>query len=204
MSIEHVYLLAEQSITQLASLCALHEIVLSRKVLCRALAIQIAEELDAHLELPVHFATMTIPELLEFITNQQMLLDLYALKLKLWMVLYTNRETLHLEDSFVKPVNEPAGDDTLDQILQVGCFQDGYGEWMGQWLPLGTVQESAVLTPKVDVISVNVLDIPVYEEEEFDHVFGDNTELASLVSDVLAAETSPKKRRNLFASLRKK
>lgn len=204
MSIEHVYLMAEQPITQFDILCASKEIVLSRRVLCRALAMQIAEELDTSIDLPDQFETMPIPSLLEFMNNQHVLLDLYALKLKLWMVLYTHRETLHLEDSFVKPVNEPLGDDTLDQILQLGCFQDGYGEWMGQLLPSGSVLKSSRMTPKVDVISVSAPDIPVYEEEEFDLVFGDNPELASLVSDVLAAETSPKKRRSLFASLRKK
>lgn len=204
MSIESVYLMAEQPVASLEILCAAHEIVLSRKVLCRALAIQIAEELDPSVDLPAKFESMAIPSLLNVMKKHQMLLDLYALKLKLWMVLYNHRDTLHLEDSFAKPVDEMIGEDTLEEILQVASFQDGYGEWMGQAMTNTMSHEDVKATPKVDVIHVSAIDIPVYEAEEFDLAFGENLELASLVSEVLAAETSPKKRRSLFASLRKK
>lgn len=204
MSIENVYLIAEQPIASLETLCAAHEIVLSRTVLCRALAIQIAEELDPSIDLPIHFETMAIPDLLEVINHHHLLLDLFALKLKLWMLLYTHKDMLHLQAWLSKPSIDLEDNDTLDDILNVVCFQDGFGEWMGQRLSDERLQTTKPTTPKVDVIMVAAPDIPVYEDAEYDLAFGDNPELTQLVSDVLAGETSAKKRRSLFASLRRK
>lgn len=204
MSVDHVYLIAEQPIKSLETLCATNEIVLSRRVVCRALAMQIAEELDPSIDLPTHFESMSIPDLLTFMHQHHLLLDLYALKLKLWLVLYRHRDTLHLQNSFDKPSETLVDEDTLDEILQLSCFQDTYGEWMGQSLDQGIVQDQNSATPKVDVIHVSAPDIPVYEEEDLDLAFRENPELAHLVSEVLAAETSPKKRRTLFSILRQK
>lgn len=204
MSIDNIYLIAEQPITALESLCMSREIVLSRSLMCRALAIQIAEELDPSAELPNDFELMTIPDLLQILQQHHLMLDLYALKLKLWMLLYTNRDTLHLQDSFIKPLHQTIDEDTLDDILHVGCFQDTYGEWMGQPLLEDRLTDVATATPKVDVIRVSAPDIPVFDDEDLDLAFGDNPELAHLVSEVLAAETSPKKRRSLLTILRGK
>jgi len=202
MSIENVYLIAEQPIQSLDAFCVAKEIVLSRQVLCRALAMQIAEELDASADLPEGFDAMSIPGLVEWMTAQRMNLDLYALKLKLWMVLYTNRERLHLMDAFLKPTQASVDADTLDDILSVPSFQDGYGEWMGQLLP--STGEPYPPTSKVDVIVVSSPDIPQFDDEALTGAFMDNPELASLVSEVLAGEQVGKKRRSIFASFRRK
>lgn len=204
MSIDNVYMIAEQPIAYMQRLCAAHEIVLSRKVLCRALAIQVAEELDPSVDLPPHFETMTIPDLLDVMNHQHLLIDLYALKLKLWLVLFAHKDTLHLDGAFELPNQQVIAEDTLDDILAVACFQDGFGEWMGQTIK--DVEDNAEQPPtqKMDVIAVNTPDIPVFDDEELDLAFGENAELAHLVSEVLAAESSPKKRRSLFTSLRRK
>ena len=202
MSIENVYLIAEQPIQSLDAFCVAKEIVLSRQVLCRALAMQIAEELDASADLPEGFDAMSIPALVEWSTTQRMHLDVYALKLKLWMVLYTNREMLHLMDAFMKPTQASVDADTLDDILSVACFQDGFGEWMGQ--PMPATNAPLPPTPKVDVIVVSSPDIPQFDDDELTGAFIDNPELASLVSEVLAGEQVGKKRRSIFASFRRK
>jgi hypothetical protein len=202
MSIDNVYLIAEQPIHTLDTFCVAHEIVLSRRLLCRALAMQIAEELDSSATLPSGFETWSIPALVEWMTAQRMMLDLYALKLKLWMVLYTHRQSLHVEDSFLKPTQEQIDHDTLDDILHVRSFQDGFGEWMGQ--AMSATESPLPATSKVDVIALNAPDIPRYDDEELTGGFKDNPALASLVSDVLAGEQGRKKRRPIFPSFRRK
>ena len=202
MSMEHVYKMAEQPIHHLSQVCHDHEIVLSRRVLCRALAMQIAEELDPGFQIPEEFETMAIPSLLAWMDEHHLMLDLYALKLKVWMVLYTNRDALHINSYFDQPVEPVSETDTLDDILSLSCFQDTYGEWMGQSMP--DELDPTLNTPRVDVIEVELPQIPVYDDEELRLAFGENPELASLVLDVLAAEQAPKKRRLLFLGRRPK
>ena len=201
MSGTNVYFVAEQPIQTLDQVCQDHEIILSRRVLCRALAIQILEELETN-EHDEALATMPIPSLVSYVETHQLTIDVYSLKLKLWSLLYQKRHHFHLPNTvFDKPPRDTADVDTLEDVLALSCFQDSYDEWMGQpidlCVQLGESVDTCMATPKVDIIDCVIPDFPVLEEEEGSLGFQENPELASLVSDVLAAESKPKRSRFL-------
>jgi hypothetical protein len=107
MSSTNVYFVAEQPIQTFDQVCKEHEIILSRRVLCRALAIQVLEELDTN-DQEASLDAMPIPYLVSYAAKHKLILDVYSLKLKLWSLLYQERETFHLPASvFAKP----GGDD---------------------------------------------------------------------------------------------
>jgi hypothetical protein len=201
MSIQDLYFVAEQPIATFASLCSQHEIILSRSLLCRTLAIQILEEWDPAVSLDVHLEELPIPHLLTFVNQHNIMIDVYGLKLKLWLYLYQHRQFLHVNESWFALPKETVDSDTLDDVLSIPCFQDHYEEWMGQpveaCLTLSETVETCQSTTKVDTIFLELPEMPDIEAEETNFSFQDNPELASLVSDVLAAETKPKRSRFL-------
>jgi hypothetical protein len=201
MSSTNVYFVAEQPIQTFDQVCKEHEIILSRRVLCRALAIQVLEELDT-VDQEASFDAMPIPYLLAFAATHNLMIDVYSLKLKLWTLLYHERANLHLPESvFEKPEGDCVDQDTLTDVLDLVCFQDSYEEWMGQpidgCLRMGESMDTCLATPKVDTIDCVIPDFPMFDAEEGSIGFQENPELASLVSDVLAAETKPKRSRFL-------
>ncbi len=203
MSIQDLYFVAEQPIASFATLCNQHEIILSRSLLCRTLAIQLLEEWDPMVSLDVNLEKLPIPHLLLFADQHKIVIDVYGLKLKLWHYLYQHRQFLHLKDSTFTPPLETTDSDKLDDVLSVPCFQDHYEEWMGQpvevCLTLGETLETCQSTKKVDTIFLKLPQMPDIEAEEMSFAFQDNPELASLVSDVLAAES--KRKRSRFLSI---
>jgi len=201
MSIQDLYFVAEQPIATFAALCSQHEIILSRSLLCRTLAIQLLEEWDPAISLDVNLEELPIPHLLAFANQHNILIDVYGLKLKLWLYLYQHRQLLHINESWFALPKETMDSDTLDDVLSIPCFQDHYEEWMGQpvdvCVTLGETFETCQSTKKVDTIFLQLPEMPDIEAEETSFAFQDNPELASLVSDVLAAETKPKRSRFL-------
>jgi hypothetical protein len=201
MSIQDLYFVAEQPISKLASLCHQHEIILSRSLLCRTLAIQLLEEWDPAVNLDINLEELPIPHILTFAKQHNILIDVYGLKLKLWLYLYQHRNSLHIENAWFSLPNETVDTDKLEDVLSLPCFQDHYEEWMGQpidtCLSLGETLETCQSTKKVDTIPLELPEMPDIEAEEASFAFQDNPELASLVSDVLAGETKRKRGRFL-------
>jgi len=197
MSIQDLYFVSEQPISTFDALCNHHQIVLSRRLLCRTVAIQLLEEWNPAITIDVSLEKLPNPHLLAFAKQHDILIDVYGLKLKLWLYLYQHRQFLHISDSWFTLPKESIDTDTLDDVLSIQCFQDHYGEWMGQpieeSLSLGESLETCQSTTKVDTISLDLPLLPDIESEEASFLFQDNPELANLVSDVLAAE-SPRKR----------
>ncbi len=209
MSMKDVYFVAQQPAALLQQLCDEHDILLSRKVLCRALATCITEEWHCDQTIPEDLADRPIPALSALLQQSCVVVEGYDLKLKLWLLLYLNKAHLHLPDTaFARPSTDVVDTDTVDDVLVLPCFQDSFDEWMGQDVArLDEPTKASALaqpTPKVDVIALSLPPLPRFEEEAGAAAFQENPELASLVLDIVKAETGSTKRRSLWESFLKK